>query len=254
MRAKKFIFILSILALFSSCRKEGGEKVLTEAADENLPANLKTLDEQTLKFVEGKSVAVVLGYGFNSAETAGKIKKELDSLFGVETEDEKGLVSVFVFPDDFERGRISALPKLIEDKELLGMLVFGAPEKTHSTLAAIMGDDATSLPYPVFSFFPQDDILGMQYVSNFVLDYIGNATLEEATGENDSEQNHSIPNFDAGKVAERAIDAIIERKGPIPKDSNLISAVQKILGPEHSVSQYSDPETKLQCINHFTFE
>jgi hypothetical protein len=248
------IVLASAIISFTGCKKSETESKKQE--NMSLPPSLRELDDETAGYISEKSIVVVLGYGFNDDATVEKIKADLDSDFSLKTDEKDGFVSLYVFPNDFMSGkyaRISKLESMVEDSEnVAGLLIFGAPEKTHKTLAELMDkEDDGKLHFPVVSFFPQDDILGIQYTSDIVIDYAGNS---ESVGDLEGEAVHTIPNFDTRKVISNTIMSMIARKSPFEKDENLINTAQDILGKEIPVSRYVDSETKIQALNHFTFE
>jgi len=258
---KNSLLLISILAIFSilSCQKKESvnqkENVIKETL--NLPQKLRKLDDTTMNYLKDKNIALILGYGFNDAETVSKIKQYLDSMFGVETNEQNALVSIFVFPKDFMSGKyekIDLLESKIENKNLTGMIILGAPEKTHKVIANLKDScENRLLPYPVFSFFPQDDIMGTQYTSDFVLDYAGN-TAATNVDSLDNEMSFSIPDFDVSNLISNSIQLMISNKQPLKQDSSLINQVQKLIGQNHKVSKFIDKETGLTSINHFNFE
>ena len=250
---------LAISAIFLSalsigCKKESTAKK-TKAENTNLPPSLRDLNEESAEYIKGKNIVVVLGYGFNDSETVEKIKAELNSSVSVETESSEGLASIFVFPDNFmsgKNGKITKLPSLIEEKNIIGMIIFGAPEKTHKTLTDLMDKEESGiLPYPVISFFSQDDPLGTEYTSDIAIDYAGNTAGSE---ELDAEKTYVIPDFDASSVIANTIKVMLRNKKPFDKNDKLQDIVKEILGDKHKVSRYIDLETKIPAINHFTFE
>lgn len=255
---KNTIFAVAImaalLAAFAGCKKSQEKK--TRPENMSLPPSLRKLDESDVGYIEGKSIVIVLGYGFNEATTVEKIKADLDSEFSLKKDDEGGFVSVYVFPDDFMSGkyeRISKIESYIKDnEELAGLVIFGAPEKTNKTLAEMMDEQESGrFPFPVVSFFPQDDILGTQYTSDLVIDYSGNS---ESSEDLENETVHVIPNFDTAKAISRTILAMIRNKGPFETNDALIDTAKEIIGEGHSVSRYVDSETQIPAMNHFTFE
>ena len=104
------------------------------------------------------------------------------------------------------------------------------------------------IPYPVFTFFSQDDVLGAESTSDFVLDYA------HKTNSIDGEVTDFIPDFDASLILTNAISEMIELREPLKPDSSLISFVKKLLEKNRKVVHYVDGETGLQSINHFVFE
>ncbi|WP_407425053.1 hypothetical protein [Treponema sp.] len=256
---KNTVFTFALLSAFSftACK---GEKKLTASttlsqvskSKETVPAKLKKISPETKAYLEGKNIAVVLGYGYNSEESVQKLTQNLNENFGVETEEKPGLISVFVYPADFMvagRERISHLADRLEDKTLAGMIILGAPEGLHIAISKLQDKaEDGKLPYPVFTFFSQDDVLGSESSSDFVLDYAHKADVI------DGEVTDFIPDFDESQILINSISQMIELRQPLKADNNLLDFVQKLLDKNRTVTRYIDGETGLQSINHFIFE
>ncbi|MBR1723304.1 MAG: hypothetical protein IJ727_12650 [Treponema sp.] len=225
---------------------------LSTPSESKKPLRLKGLSQETTEFIEGKRVVVVLGYGYNDESKVASISKVLDENFGLETEENEGLISLFVYPKDFMVGgkeRISSIADRIEDKNVIGMIVLGAPEGFHIAMAKIQDKSENGkIPYPVFTFFSQDDVLGSESTSDFVLDYAHKTNTIEG------EVTDFIPDFDAGKILSESVSAIIELREPLKAGPALLPYVQKLLDKNKKVVHYVDGETGLPSINHFVFE
>lgn len=255
------ILIISLItcSLFFSCSKSNSNlnNNFSNIEKQTESVKLRKLNDTKASILEGKEIIVILGWGFNDEKTISDIKQTLDLKFGIKSEDKEGLISFFVYPDDFISGnkeKIDLLEKFIENKDISGMIIFGAPDKTHKVLSNLKDKaENRTLSYPVFSFFPQDDIMGSQYISDFVLDYSGNSNASSSAAL-ENEKTFSIPNFNTATVISNSVQTIIMNKEPLKSDENLINTVQKIIGSNHKVSNYVDKETGLTSINHFTFE
>ena len=261
---KKIINSITIFSLFSvfslsACKNEKKFIYPTNIVSQNnaelsrnIPEKLKKISPETKSYIEGKNIVVVLGYGYNDDTNIAKIKQSLNSNFGLETEEKSGLISIFVYPTDFMvagKKRISSLADRIEDKNLVGMVILGSPEDMHIALSKIQDKtEDGKIPYPVFTLFSQDDVLGSESTSDFVLDYAHKTNTIEG------EVTDFIPDFDATKILINAISEMIELREPLKADSNLLPFVQKLLDKKRNVIHYVDGETGLQSINHFIFE
>lgn len=256
----KALFLLVSLysvVFITSCRKENKAPVAetivsAESTSENVPLKLKKLSTETKAYLEGKNIVVILGYGYNDVANVTKITQSLNENFGVEAENEPALISIFVYPSDFMvagKERISSIADRIEDKNLAGMVILGAPEGLHIALSKIQDrTENGKIPYPVFTFFSQDDVLGTESTSDFVLDYA------HKTNSIDGEVTDFIPDFDVVSILTNAISSMIELREPLKSDSSLKIFVQKLLDKNRTVVHYVDGETGLQSINHFIFE
>ena len=262
-----FAFAAVSSLLLASCRKE---RSLTAAnslshsaaasnsvpqgapSSEKVPARLRKISPETKSYLAGKNIIVILGYGYNDDASIFRLTKSLNENFGVETEEKAGLVSIFVYPSDFMvagKERISSLVDRLEDKTPAGMVILGAPDGLHIALSKLQDKAETgTLDYPVFTLFSQDDVLGSESTSDFVLDYA------HKTNTIDGEVTDFIPDFDADEILTNAISEMIELRGPLKADGNLLPFVQRLLGKRRSVTRYVDGETGLQSINHFIFE
>lgn len=269
--------------LFCSCMGKTSKKESQGNADaepqideQKTAVKLSQLDADTKGYLNGKTIAVVLGHNYNDDETVSRFTQLLALNYGIKTDTEDGLIKILVYPADFMvagRERVSSLYNLLEDEELAGIITFGAPEglcnalarledlsirqqeerRKNTELKAEEAVEQTIKPaarrsYPVFSFFQQDDTLGSESTSDFVLDYTPPATITEA------EQSAYIPNFDPATLLINSVDAMLALRGPVSADKNLRSFVQGIAGKEKTVSSYNDYETGLKSINHFIFE
>ena len=142
--------LVSALA-FTACKNEkkltASSTLNTAESSDKVPAKLKKISEETKSYLADKNIVVVLGYGYNDEENVTKITQNLNENFGVETEDKKALITVLVYPADFMvagKERISSLTDRIEDKNLAGMIVLGAPEGLHIALSKIQDKTKTA--------------------------------------------------------------------------------------------------------------
>lgn len=252
---KSFALCVLIPVLFVlGCKKEKVAPPTTETVPptETTPLGLRKLDSETQEYIEDKTIVVLLGYGYNDEMTVSTITQCLDEQFGVQTDEKDGLVSILVYPSDFivaGKIRISSLLDLIEEQNLCGMIILGAPEGTHIALAKLQDKEENGrIPYPVFTFLSQDDILGAEATSDFVLDYA------HKTGALDDEATTFIPDFDCTEILCNSIQQMITLREPLKSDSNLMPFVQKLLSEKRTVSHYIDSETAIPSINHFVFE
>lgn len=244
---------------FSGCKKENRLAVEETAssiqAQNKEPSKLKKLDAQTKAYLNGKNIILILGYGYNDENSIEKITRHMTETFGVETEEKLGLVSIFVYPNDFMaagKARVSSLVNLLEDKNPAGILILGAPDGMHIALSKLQDNsDEKELPYPVFSFFSQDDVLGSEATADFVLDYAHKA--DNLTAE--TEAAEFIPDFDLCGLLDSAILAMAEMRPENPREyKNLSAFVSGLFGGKRTITHYIDGETGLQSINHFIFE
>lgn len=272
------IFVTAALFV-AGCRKNDEERKAeeTEAGAEAEGAaadGQKAASALAQANLAGKKVAVVLGHGFNDEESVRTLAARLDGEFGVSgphsppradggAADDSAHVLLLVFPDDFMKsgkGRVSLLSSLLEDVPLAGLLTLGAPDGTHREIARLQDkEESGTLPYPVASLFPQDDVLAAEATANFVIDHDGGAAAHDGTPgaepKDEAEQVSlgSIEGFSVEDAVVRTVQAMAEAGGPIPADRNLAETVRGILGGR-TARAWLDSGTKIQSINHFTFE
>ncbi|MBQ9495487.1 MAG: hypothetical protein IJR50_07615 [Treponema sp.] len=251
---KAIIFVILTICSFSffSCNDKKhtvaveifSEAVSTELAEDGA----KNLEQKTQTWhVSNDCICILFGYGYNDAQFVSSMTETLFGLYG--SSDDGGLILPLVFPDDFKRGSRSIaaeLPLFVSDKNLRGIILLGAPENTHFGLAHVQ-DSFDGVPaFPIFSFFPQDDVSGMEGTADIVLDKAQSANIDGMVGL-EAEQTFvkEVPDFVKNSVAYMlAIDA------PLAKNSDLLAHLQRIVG-RASVRRYVDPQTGLQSINHF---
>lgn len=246
------LFAAAVLcaALFTTCTKEKASAAASvDEAASLLPEKLQHLSAPAQAYLQGKHIFVLLGYGYNDGAFVEKTRAALEENYGVQTEEKDGLVMLSVFPDDFMRGstaRISLFTSKVEETDLAGIVLLGAPEYTHSSLAKLQDKNGGEYGYPVYSFFPQDDVLGAESTADFVLDYAQNTNILQ-------EEEHREADFDADTLLIKSIETMLNPQEPIPADSDLLAFVQNLVGTERTIRHYTDGETGLQAQNHFIF-
>lgn len=204
-----------------------------------------------------EKVCIVFGYGYNNEEF---IKTEIDRLsenFGLsDGTAESGLIIPYVFPDDFKvgnTGRISSLISKLEDVKVCGLITIGAPEYTNNTLANLREDESKTA-FPIYSLFPQDEILAIQATSDFVLDKAVSQSDNISELENSAEEAPQITVNGIEDIIDNAVDLMLETKTPLASNAELFNHVSKVAGEQYSIKRYVDPETGLSSINHFIIE
>lgn len=246
------VFVMLLVSIFCGCAKKQSQPLNTEDKIElEVQEAEPTQPKKVFRWnkVDGV-ICVLLGYGFNDASFYNDAFKTLTDKYGLE--EDGGLIWPLVYPDDFKKGtttRISDLYTMVNQKKVKGILLLGAPENTNLAIARLQDYWEGKMPYPVFSFFPQDDILGMESTCDFVLDYERSAK-EEANSEETTQQiDKSVE-----KILLNAIKYMSQLPGPLPADDNLHEHVQQIVGKDKKVRRFTDSETGLQSINHFVIE
>ena len=189
-----------------------------------------------------KTICVLFGYGFNTDSYYQDIRYKLKEEFGLA--EDGGLIWTILYPDDL-KSRITSLSEMINDKEnIAGILMLGAPEKTHYALAKIQDYWNGDVPYPVFSYFPQDDILGSESTCDFVLEHERDAKEEAQSTEVES------VDFDVEELLIRTIHYMIDLDSSIAYDKELNTHVKNIT-KGYKIYRYTDSESGLHPINHY---
>ena len=255
MRMKKIFKIIPLFCAvvlqsgFISCKKS---QDFNAAAEENFTLNVKKSTEWadcSTWLYSHKKVCIVFGYGYNENSFVKLAKSVLGSKFGMA--EENGLIKCLVFPDDFKTGvrsKVTNLADILADVELEGLILLGAPENTHSAVSILRARYGGFLPFPVFSFFSQDDVLGAEWSSDFVLEKFSVQDIF-----NDEEQHSVIPE-NILPLLENAVSYMTFLDGPLTADLDLIVHVQRICGPSRKVSHFVDPDSGLRSANHFVFQ
>ncbi len=261
--AKKFvIFSVALLFFATACNKNSQNQNFQEFSTQN---KKETISEKTKKNLLGKKIALVLGYGYNDEKTVLQIATRIDAEFGVSgphaiSENDENPIEILVFPEDFMKGskpRVSMLSSVLENEKIAGIITLGAPDGLHSEIAKIKEKIAENdeTIFPVVSLFAQDDVLATEEASDFVIDYehglesFSPQTLE-ATEETGQTTHNSIPGFNE----EETIIKIIQFEAKNEKKGDKLSEIVKNILDGRKIKPYIDSESKIQSINHFTFE
>lgn len=247
---KKVFFTAAVLFTafsFTSCKNKKTNTVSVQGEDIILNIHESdSLGEDSIPMWRGEegTIFVLFGYGFNNETFRTDAIKKLEQAYGL-TEN-NGLIQPVIYPDDV-RNRIMNMYDIVNESTVKGIILLGAPENTHYMLAKLQDEWDAVPPYSVFSFFPQDDILGQEATCDFVLDY------EHASEESVNEETEQSIDTDAEKLLVRAVKYMASLPGPLPADTDLHTHVQIIAG-NRKVHRYVDSETGLQSINHFVME
>lgn len=251
LKLRKIFSLLLIAILVTSCTKKNAA-ITAEASvipETELVENITKTSTQ-LWHNQNKSICIVFGYGYNTEKFVSETKDRLYSKYG--NIQDGGLIFPLVYPDDF-RAYITELPNLLDGIELAGIILLGAPEGTHKAIAKIhdsYGNLLERLPFPVFSFFSQDDnIIGMEDSSDFVLDKMQKTVINGLTNtEDELEFVEEVP-----FIIDNAVRYMLMSEAPLEKKARLFDAVKMIAG-NLKIQRYSDPETGIVSINHFLLE
>jgi hypothetical protein len=201
-----------------------------------------------------KCIAVLFGYGFEDEEVLKPLLDKIEEEYGLV--DEQGLVYPLFYPEDFTVSgyiRTSKLPELIGLHNVSGLICLGSPEKIHYALAQLQDANFSG---QILSLFSQDDILGTESGSDFVLDYKNDAvTTEDELAV--SEETHFEYTTDVSTLLIPLLSAVHKWDTYSEKDSisfadYVIPILEESTGGK--LQMYRDPETGLKAENHFVFE
>ncbi len=255
--SKKVFCLLTAATVFlslTSCSKKKQNQIQPHT-EEAITLEIKNADKskprRRSKWNNNNGViAVLLGYGYNSETFLLETYQKILDIYG--RDEEGGLLYTMTYPEDFMHGsnaRISDLYTKLEDKKVRGILLLGAPENINRPLARLQDEWEDKVPYPVFSFFPQEEILAMEATCDFILDYEHSDDEELAEEENQVMNEKNLP-----KILTNTIRYMTELPGPLPKDEDLAEHVQQIIGKDKKLRRYIDGETGIPSINHFVME
>lgn len=249
-----FVLTLFALSVFSSCAKNTKKENMVSAQE------IKIIeDTQNQWHLSNKIICIVFGYGYNDKDFTSEVIQNLSEKYGLYNEEstENGLIYPLIFPEDFKVGsntRVSSLLQYLDDKQVAGIITLGAPEYMNTVIANIEEQWDNLIPFPVYSFFPQDDILGIEAVSNFVLDKAINQSKTNDDVDIGSEEVAQVQLKEMPEIINRSIQYMLLTGCPLPTDKNLISHVHKIAGRSLAIENYIDPETGIQSANHFVLK
>ena len=259
---KNFYPALLFLALvaMTGCGKHRSFPVTFEGARLITPVPVTDQDmialQQIGSFVEPRrKIGVLLGYGYNDGAFVEAALLELGRTLGLD--EDGGAVIPYVYPEDFLRGgaaRISALGDMLREDGVMGLVVVGAPEGTHRTLAALQDTEIGRALYPVVSLMPQDDILGIESGSDIVIEYVpASATASEQLAEESGAYQENVPQLIA-RAAYYLTLLPADFFGGFRQDLELLTHARQLAGSSWAVSRYIDPETGLCPMNHFVID
>ena len=235
MTKKSTVFAFSLFVaflLFSCSQKETSKNTAASPVQNNTKENTPIL----------KKTVVLYGNGFNSPEFVEDSKEYLKKFFNIEVN--KEIIKALVYPDDFmvgKRIRISKLADYLEDPEIGGLILLGAPEDAHRPIAAMQdkGWDKPVFSIVVTSDFEEDNALGIEYVSSFIIEQ--------------SDVHKTIPAQDIFNIQATALKCIASDV-KFKHKNELKAQVEQLLGSNWKVTYYTDIDTGIRALNHFFIE
>ena len=246
----KKILLFSLMAItllcVTSCSKKKEKRSAPVDSDYQQGSNASSDGEEIINWTnEQGCICVLFGEGFNDNEVYTEMLNRLSSTYGLD--ENGGLLYPVLFPDDL-KNKISNLYSYLNDVDLRGLILLGAPEGTHLQLAKFMDADG-GRTFPVFSFFPLDDVLGQECTCDFVLEYERSAQEQVDS----TEVEHKIDKG-AEDIAFKAVRYMALLNGPLPMNDNLREHIQNIVGEDTPIKRYVDHDTGIQSMNHYVLE
>ncbi|MFA6855995.1 MAG: hypothetical protein WCR31_02190 [Treponema sp.] len=244
--------IAGACSLFLSCGRQKSENISSDApvvlSVKSAGQDVSELKLQTQTWhVSDDCICILFGYGYNDAAFVHTMTTELYKKYGAA--ENGGLILSLIFPDSFRHGTKSIaaeLPLYMDNKNVRGIILLGAPENTNYGIAHLQ-DKYNGIPsFPVFSFFSQDDVLGMEGTADFVLDKAQEADIDGAV----KDESQQLYVKEVPDMIRRSIKYMIALDAPLPKNKDLYMHLKNIVG-KVKVSHYVDPESGLQSVNHF---
>ena len=195
-------------------------------------------------------ICILFGYGYNDSEFTEKMIADLEKRYGSSADG--GLIIPLIFPDDFKKGGrtyVTELSDLLEDENVCGIILLGAPDGTHKAVARLQDYFGGTLPYPVFSFFSQDDVLAMEDSSDILIDKAQKAKID---GMVDHEDELTFVE-EVPQILKTAVHIMALSDSPFEKNAALLEIAKK-LACGVKIERYVDADTGLVSVNHFVLE
>lgn len=250
MKKYQLFMMISLAALiFSACSKNKKEITQEDSFELSLDkTSAKVSSAPQSWHITNKRICVVFGYDFNSPEVYQKLKALLEEKYGLD--ENGGLIYPLLYPDDFKhgsRGYSGDLFAILNDDtiDFSGLIILGAPEKTHTALARLQDKWEQQVPYPIIALYPQDDVLGLEAACDVVMDQ---GQIEHDNNSELAEQEI----LNADEILIDTINYIIALGSPMSRDISVQTHVQQMY-KNKSFRRYVDSQSGLQSINHFVF-
>ena len=265
----KLFFLTCLLLLCVSCQKKEKIDTADVNAEIDIKPNYQNSETQLPLWIPGNysKVVIVFGHGYETAELQKDVIQKLEKQFGLA--ENQGLLLTRTFPETyFKNKKVSAdwLRKSLVGEDVFAIITVGAPEKTHFTLADLQDNGFTG---KVYSVFPQDNILGTESGSEFVLNYKSlGAKLDDSpvyvidTNKQISTnitKNYEEEGMFTGDIS-KVLIPIIKRlksvnKKTIPETpSSFVSFLQesfKEYFSDFTLTPYVDAQTGIKSQNHY---
>ena len=265
---KFFLLFIFIFLTFSCEKKEIVKNENIEIENQIEPNNSDVISDLPL-WIPGdySKVVVVFGHGYETEESQKEVVSVLENYFGLA--ENKGLIITRTFPKVyFENKKVSAdwLRKSIAKDDVFAIITIGAPEKTHFTLADLQDNGFSG---KVYSVFPQDNILGTESGSEFVLSYkslgvkldespvyVIDEAKEISTTMAKSYEEEGMFSGDVTKVLIPIIKRLksVNNKAIPETPSSFVNYLKNNYGeyfPDFTLTPFLDAQTGIKSLNHY---
>jgi hypothetical protein len=265
----KIILILCSLLCFA-CQKNDVVENQELISESDINTIQKNTDDSLPLWIPGNysKLVVVFGHGYETEELQAPVIAELEKNFGLA--ENKGLIILRTFPENYFNGKkVSSdwLRKSLEKDDVFAIIIIGSPEKTHYTLADLQDNGFSG---KVYSIFPQDDILGTESGSEFVLSYKSlGAKLDESpvyvidTTKDISKlaKSYEEEGMFSGDIS-KVLIPIIKRLKSVNKKAipgtpksfvSYLNEGYKEFFADFEISSYVDAQTGIKSLNHYVF-
>ena len=254
MKLTALLFTAALFFYIAGCSHKNSGELHSAKKQKNNTASVLKIDET----VQNRAVVVFLGYGFNEDGQKQSIENKLKEYYGFLSAENR--LHILSYPDDVRvagKVRLQSIVQTVktihESTPVCVFITLGAPQGMHTVLAALQDTD---MEIPVFSVFSQDDILGTEAGSDFVMDYRPaaekNASGVENLAAEDSELHYSGEPID---ILIPLVYAAFNWKSA--KDSASLIPVLRTEFLKRTgchLTIYVDPETTLRSKNHYVLE
>ena len=266
-RVFSLIMLVAIAFItFSGCEKKQTRPDIVDEPDPNII--VERPNAMVPKWLPGDypHIAVVLGAGYEKEETSAPVLEYFTDEFGLA--EDGGLIETYFFPDEYLNGKrikVSFLTDTMKDKNIIGLVLLGAPDRTYH---ALMDLTESGISYPVWSIFPvtytTDEILGTECGSFFVLDY--KEYVDGQNSEPDSMLMDDLVNGSKkykGNIGDLLTPVIhyIKKTADVmnnpysPGDAaKYLSEAYSDIFSDCSLSRFIEPESSLPALNHYVLE
>lgn len=270
MKKLRFLFLtlFCFISLFA-CNQKEQDIVAAQEIEIDIEPTSKNIQSTIPLWIPGDypKVVIVFGHGYETEEQQKQVLSVLEENFGLAKND--GLIVPLTFPETYfsnKRVRNAWLREALVGQDICAIITLAAPERTHYSLADLQD---YGFPAKVYSVFPQDDELGTESGSEFVLNYKSlGARIDESPvyviDQSKTNSNSSVKNFEEESVFKgditKVLIPIIKRvktvnTRAIPETpASFASYLQKSYSEiflDSTLNPFVDAQTGIKSLNHY---